>query len=367
MEQVACVMRRVEDCTKRRRRAPLRLAAAGVLVLFVSAGPAVPQQVPATADIVNREIVPRLEALSLATLRLQNAVVRHCTIADATTMDGVEEAFAGVVIALASVEPFAYAFGGQRRITERFMTRIADTAFSRIRLGAMVTGSEEPPLTLAALVAEEPALIGLPALAFLLFAPAQSGAEERRRCAMAEAVAAGLRERAHTRFMRWRTGAVPTHWADDSAPLAERRRLRDLVQGSIVAVDRLDRTVAAFDARPEGNDELPFSTGGPNLLYIAALMEALTRQVVWLKAFAEPGSEPRNVLIDVSESLDLARSRFNHAVAEDEGLGDMRSVLGAARLALFNRLPDAFDFDRRAFETPLGAFADRNTVLTTNP
>lgn len=309
-------------------------------------------------DLVEGEILPREMRLADATRRLQNSVLRHCTFPALSSLGFVREAFARTIVSAAGVEPFAFIDEMPLRLPERFMTGTASTAFTRSRLAAMVAGSESPALSVADLEDEEPGLTGLPAIEFLLLAGnGTSGDEFERRCLMAQAIASGLRQRARRMTLRWHFGGLPAHWGTNPPPLGDRLRLRDLIQGGLDVADRLERALGAFDPAGFGVERLPFVDRGANLIYLDALMQALARHVSVLRMFAAPASPEDEVLGRVAETLDIARSRFHRDAPSGRDLGAVRPMVGSARLALVQELPEAFGFDASAFVKPLGTFA----------
>lgn len=309
---------------------------------------------PTDADpIIQNIILPAAEQLTGAAIALQNAVVRHCLGPANRPIDDVEQAFAAAVVSAARTEPLAFGAEANRDVPTRLLTEVANTAFSRSRLEAIMNARIAPPVTLAELAAEEPGLTGLPALErLLLLPPYEETATKANRCRLAVPIAAKVRTTAHVVEERWRRRAVDAQWTADEPELADRLRLRDLIQAMIDVSDRLDRDVAQFAPDPLGNERLPFASKRRMEMYLDAVSGALLREAGVVSLFAAPGSPARDSLARVKAALQQGRELLAASDAERHAAAELfdRAQQEIAQL------PTAFDFAPEAFQRPLASF-----------
>jgi predicted lipoprotein len=261
--------------------------------------------------------------------------------------------FEAALVAAAATEPLAFGAEENRNVPELITTEVANTAFSSSRLQGIMLARITPPATLAALAGEELGLIGLPALERLLLRPPYAEQETlANRCRLAVPIAANVRTTALVVEERWRRRAVDPQWTPDEPELADRLRLRDLIQALIDVSDRLDRDVTQFGPDPLGNERLPFADKRRMEMYLASVSTALLRETGVLRRFAPEGSPARDALARVTAALEQGRELLDGSDAER-----------ASAVELFDRaqqevaqLPAAFDFAPEAFQRPLASF-----------
>lgn len=312
-----------------------------------------PSQLTDADLIVERVILPAAERLTAAAIALQNAVIRHCLGPARRPTDDVEQVFADAVVAAAATEPHAFGAEANRIVPALIFTEVANTAFSRSRLEAIMNARISPPTSLADLAAEEPGITGLSALEqLLLLPPYNETATKANRCRLAIPIAAKIRMIANVVEERWRRRAVDAQWTADEPELADRLRLRDLIQAMIDVSDRLDRDVSQFAPNPLGNERLPFVNKRRMEMYLDTLSRALLREADVVSRFAPADSAAQDSLARVVAALQQGRELLFASDAERE-----------AAAQLFDRaqqeiaqLPSAFNFAPAAFQRPLASF-----------
>lgn len=309
---------------------------------------------PAAGTIAGGWIEPRLARLSEAALRLQNAVVEQCSLPNETSQEFMRAAFGDTVRAAAALAPFAVGSAAARESPARLTSGI-DTAFSRSRLEDMMAGRAEPPATLPRLQAQDPALAGLPALErLLLFKDYPAGQPLRRRCMLAQTVAAAIRRTAVDVVTAWESGERDPQWSGEPVELADRMRLRDLVQAQMDVAVRAERELERVVHRGGPSGIVSFAARCTAVVYTTSLIEAMAAQSDLIAAFAPPGSE-------AAAQVAAARAGLTDALAalrEEPAAGrDPMAVLAPyreARSVIVQELPRTFGFDPDAFATPLG-------------
>ncbi|MEM8853885.1 MAG: imelysin family protein [Pseudomonadota bacterium] len=309
---------------------------------------------PSVRLIVDDLIMPSTNALVGSALALQNLVVRHCANPARGPDQDLKAAFAHTVVAAAQATPLAFNATNEDRSAQQLFTEIADTAFSLSRLEALANGRVTPPSSLAALNEEEAAVVGLPALEYLLITgPFGGEATLSRRCRHALAVAANVHRTARLLAEAWTRGDVASHWTSQPVDLAHRLRLRDLIQGMMEAVNMLTEDVERFADRSASlPGELPFSSNAHTFLYFSATLDGLSRHAAFLTTMAEPDGRPISLLETLRRTLQDARQSVANAAGEDKGVFDPTPFRDAKTIIL-DELPGAFAFDRAAFDQPV--------------
>lgn len=297
-------------------------------------------------------IVPAAETLINSAMGLQNAVLRACVLRDA---DGVLEAdLADTAAAAARIKTMAFGSPFGATIGERLMTEASDTLGSRSTLNGIMQGVIMQPGTLAELQQVDRALMGLPALAVLL----RSGAPEadtERPCQMAAIIAANIVESALAFKATWENEALrDPQWTSNPPELADRLRVRDIIEAGIITMDKLDFDVARYIEQRSRNNALPFASASLMRSYMLAVIDALADHAEWLASLLPPEDEadgPRSVLAQIDSTLEAASASLAMG-------GDIDpSPFGRLRRLYFTDLPAAFGFASEAFSTPIGAFA----------
>jgi hypothetical protein len=253
------------------------------------------------------------------------------------------------------------AFGSElaEAAPQRLLTPVADTAFSRGRLLGLVTGSATPPGTVPELRAEDVALQGLSALeALMLEGPIIRSVPLARRCALATTVAGNVQAVAAGLARTWRDGPVADHWRGDAAELADRLRLRDLVQGMISAVVRLNRDVSQLLANPGANPELPFADAGAAILYLDGLAAGIISQAALLRQTEGAAADEAFALLSsIMSALEEGR-RALLDIKGDDTPASLALPFAQVQGAVLDRLPVALGFDTTAFELPPAVVAE---------
>lgn len=309
---------------------------------------------PSVRLIVADLIMPSANTLLGSALALQNLVVRHCANPARSPDRDLKMAFAHAVAAAAQATPLAFSAANDDRGAHNLLTEVADTAFSLSRLEAFANGRVTPPATLSELSQEEAAVVGLPALEYLLIAgPFGGQATLGRRCRHALAVAANIHDTARRLAEAWNRGDVASHWTNQPVDLAHRLRLRDLIQGMMEAINMLTEDVERFTGRSASlPGELPFSSDTHTFLYFNATLDGLSRHAAFLTTMAEPGGRSTSLLENLRRTLQDARQSVANAASAGERMFDPTPFL-QARSMILDELPSAFDFDRTAFDQPV--------------
>lgn len=345
------------------------VAALKVFTLFIAPAPAAlaqpsPSQpaaasgVPATHQLVASRIVPATARLEMALRVLGNDVLRHCVSADASlTRPFVVEAFAEAVAAAAQIELFAFGPPSAQSLPDRLLRPVADTAYGRRGMSAILANEDAPPSSPAELDGFEPTLSGLPTIEFVLLADDDDDPRTREaRCQLAKVVAASVQIRTEAFAGAWRSNRLE-HWSGDENEdeTAERARLRDLLQSAIDAVDRLDQRLMAFDEAREGN-VLPFLIPQFNLIYAGALMDGLAQRIALLMRYAEPEGPAADALASAANAISQAQTDLVSSGGRVD-TGRLVPPIREARTILVDILPEAFDFAPTALLPPFGRTA----------
>jgi len=307
--------------------------------------------------IVRSALLPRAEAFAHEALALQNAVLRHCHVPSESSRQAMGRAFERAVQRVASLVLGTFGSATAETAPARLLTPVADTAFSRSRLIAFVTVGAQPPRTLAALRREDVALQGLPALeAVMLEGVVPDRVPLARRCPVAVVIAAAIRQAADELVRTWRAGPVAGHWRGDGPELADRLRLRDLVQGMIRAVVRLNRDMSLLVENPRRNPELPFAGRRAMMLHLDALARGLVRQADLVRRAGGLDEEAVALLSSTITALEEGRLALRGEFPEEAvaALPPFRRVQNA----VLNRLPVALASDTAAFQYPPAAVAE---------
>ncbi|MEM0906865.1 MAG: hypothetical protein AAGJ94_05830 [Pseudomonadota bacterium] len=309
---------------------------------------------PPARQLIEEDIEPAFARAASAALRLQNAVLRHCITNHAITLSKVRRTFRDLIDASTVTMPLTFGSDDAAALPERLLTQAASTAFSSSQLDAMIHGRVTAPQTLTRLREQEPGLIGLPALERVMLRTRY--AEEATleiRCRLAVTIAANIRDTTARARQNWATRNVDDHWTEANVDLADRLRLRDLVQGTLDTAARFDRDTHQFERRRRNNPELPFAARGHALRYLIAACEGLSRQVKLLSLYTEPETEAATLLTDIASALEVGRQRL--IVLRDRRPGDTNFLVpyDQATDDIIDRLPNAFGFDSTAFRSPI--------------
>ena len=326
-------------------------------VLPAAEPPAQPPTGPSAAALVEAEILPVLARATQSALRLQNAVIRYCFFDTEVARRELSAAFLDTVVDGAATTPLAFGSPSSTAIPGRILTQAASTAFSRTRLEAMMAGRADVPRTLSALRQEEEALMGLSALEQILLGNSYSDDQPlQMRCRLALPIAANIHETLHAAQLNWENRSVAPHWTGDDVDLADRLRLRDLIQATIDAVDRFDRETNEFERRRRGNRELPFAQIEYGLPYLVASTDALLAQIRRLSGFIVAGDKAGPLLIEIEEALEVGRQRL--ISIRDRRPTDTNYLLPFDQVQedVTARLPTAFGFDASAFTRAISSF-----------
>ncbi|MEM7694432.1 MAG: imelysin family protein [Pseudomonadota bacterium] len=307
-----------------------------------------------TPPLLQGEIEPALDGLAGTTRTLQNAVLRHCVAPSAVTRDALGRAFDNTVEAAALFAPLAFGHPLLEDTPTRFFTEAESTAISRARLRAMMARAADAPATLARLADEDLGLTGLSALERLLLAKDYSPDEAlSNRCILARTIAANLHQVAGTARALWSAGAIAAHWRGEAVELAERLRLRDLLQGASDAVDRFERDVTEYARQPRNNGAIPFARPGTGRLYLRGLTDALLAQMGRIRTLAAPEDNAEAILSDIEAALVRGRQRLMGPTWRE---GAYLVAFQQATDDITQRLPGALGFDARAFRPALTSF-----------
>ncbi|MEO1103797.1 MAG: imelysin family protein [Pseudomonadota bacterium] len=308
------------------------------------------------ADVlIETEIVPLFARLADDAQHLQNAVIRHCSNETAVTRQALEAAFTATVVDASKLLPLSFGSEAAEVMPSRLLTEAASTVFSRNRLAGLMEGVVPAPQSLAALRQEEAGLMGLSALERLLLARSYKSTDTlANRCRLALTIAANVRVSVAAALESWRTRDVAEHWASSDEELADRLRLRDLIQGTIDAVDRFDRDVAEFARERRNNGEVPFAQPQNGMAYLASLAEGLVEQMRRLNMYADPGGDAEAALAQISTALMAGCERLLAAKEGDEAT--YLVAFDQAHADIIDRLPELFGFDATAFNRPLTSF-----------
>ncbi|MEM9223991.1 MAG: hypothetical protein AAGB11_16545 [Pseudomonadota bacterium] len=310
---------------------------------------------PSADVLIDSEIVPVLTVMSDRALKLQNAVIRHCVSDTNVTRRELLGHFRSAIIGTAEVIPLSFGSDAARAVPARLLTEAASTVFSRTRLEAMMNGLTPAPQTLEELRQEEPALMGLSALERLLLATNFSSGETiENRCQLAVPIAASIRISIAFALESWRTRAVAVHWQGDEVELADRLRLRDMIQGTIDAVDRFERDVSEFSRQSRNNGELPFTQERHGEIYMLAMTRSLCEQVERLKMFADPASDAEAALTEITNALEVGKDLLVSPPDPEEAAYIV--AFDQAHADIIDRLPAIFGFDASAFNRAITSF-----------
>jgi predicted lipoprotein len=308
--------------------------------------------------IVRTVLLPRTEAFADKALALQNAVLRHCHIGSDLSRRQMVRAFDEAIKRVAPLVLSTFASEVAETAPTQLLTPVADTAFSRSRLIGFVTTAAQPPPTLPALRQEGVALQGLPALeATMVEGIVPDRAPLDRRCRLATVVAAAVTKVAEDLVRTWQSGAIAEHWRGDRPELADRLRLRDLVQGMIFATVRLNRDMSLFVQDPGRNPDLPFAARRSMISYLDALAAGLVGQADLLRTTGEPDEDAFALLSSIMTTLEQGRLALRTLAAEETPVVPV-IPFQQVQNAVLNRLPVALGFDTTAFQYPPAAVAD---------
>lgn len=309
------------------------------------------------ADVlVETEVLPVLDRFVDRAVALQNAVLRHCLVGHSVSRSALEPIYVVTVQASAALLPLSFGSDDARTIPSRLLTRATSTAFSSSRLEEVMQGASVPG-TLTELAQEEAALLGLPALEHLLLRrryPRTMPLEYRCRLAVpvaANVVAAAVRAR-HS----WLNRDVDVHWKGDEVDLAGRLRLRDLIQGTIDAVDRVGFDLTEFKRKPRNNTAARFSQVRHGLPYLIAATDALRAHVRRLEKFVEPDTPTAALLAEIARALAVSCDRLRALAAGAPNEGRYLIAFEQAHGDIIDALPLAFGFDATAFARTLSSF-----------
>jgi len=332
-------------------------------------GPAqTPDSSPFSPDadvLIETEILPVLDRFTHTAMALQNAVLRYCLVESAVSYAAVERSYRDAIEASAALLPLAFGSPEASAVPTRLLMRAASNAFSSSRLEAVMQGAPLPR-SLAALAQEDAALLGLPAIEHLLLRTHyQSDLRREYRCRAAVPVVANIVSAALRQRQRWLHRAVDVHWQGDSVELAGRLRLRDLIQGTIDAADRIGFDLSEFKRQPRDNTASRFYQVRHSLPYLIAATDALRIHVGRLEKFVARDGPTAELLGDIVEALALSCEYLIKVASGGANEGRYLTAFEQAQSDIINDLPEAFGFDADAFSRSLSSLgvASRSTGL----
>lgn len=311
-------------------------------------------ETPSAGTIIDTQIVPVLDNLADKALALQNAVLRHCLLGNEESRNALKPVYVDTVTASAALVPISFGWPDATNVPSRLLTQTSSTVFSRSRLEAVIQGRVPAPRTLEALAQEEMALMGLPALELLLMRDSYPESSKlTNRCSLAVPVAAHIVDLVARSRGRWVSRDIDPHWQGDDVELAERLRLRDLVQGMIDGVDSLLRDLSEFQKLDRGGDTFRFAQVRHGLPYLIASAEALRTHVGRLEPFAASDSAADMVLEEVMRALTVGCERLLGFAAGEPVNGGYVVAFEQAHGDIIHELPEAFGFAKTAFTRAL--------------
>ncbi|WP_202913252.1 hypothetical protein [Acuticoccus sediminis] len=250
---------------------------------------------PPIANLTRTLILPRFAAFTRMSARLQNVVLRRCSL-DPRSDDDLETIYVHTVHAASAAVSLAFASDYHRAAAASVLTPFGEEAIARTQFTVLLASAQDGPATLTALRNLEPSYVGLPALEYVLF----TLHEDEGRCRLAVTLAAHISNTAKTLERRWRYGLVEPHWADLSSDAGARRRLFDLLSGM---VRTLGRTVDVLAPGPRGAAGRIGRHEAANAAFIQGRLAALTDMAGMIDAYALAGTNTQGTTVNMVQTL----------------------------------------------------------------
>ncbi len=312
---------------------------------------------PDADELIETDIVPVFDRLATSAVRLQNAVIRHCAVPSSISERSLRDSFDAAVRDSAAILPLAMGSPAGQNAPALLLTNVSSSVFSTSQLNAMMAGRRSAPRTLIALASLDNArpLMGLPALERLLIARDHTREETfENRCRLALVVSASIADTSRILRHHWRRRDLAPHWQGDTVELSDRLRLRDLVQGAINTVDRLNREARQYGQTPARNPALPFSSARIGKIYLGAVTAALGKHIARLRKFDPEGSAGEALLTEIELALEVGGTRLAEGRPGDGG--GYVLAFSQAQADIIDRLPGVFAFDATAFDRVTSSF-----------
>lgn len=293
---------------------------------------------PSIADISRQLVMPRFGAFARAAARLQNIVLRRCSI-DGHSSDDLEAAFVDTMFAGSAAVSLAFGSEFNRTAATSVMSPFGDEGLGRTQFAVLMGSAPDGPATLTALRSLEPSYVGLPALGYALFDMSDADGS----CDLAMTLAANVATVARTMERRWEAGLVEAQWTDPTMPAGSRRRLFDMLVGLLRT---LSRTEDVLSPRPRGPLGRVSGNGQANAAFVQGRFAAMLDIASTVNAYAVPGSAADQRTQDLMRNLrDLSiEARALTGSPSRATAATMATQVGAMRPFVQNDVAAAFGF-----------------------
>lgn len=314
---------------------------------------------PDTRDLVTLVIVPAFDRVVDRSLALQNAVLRHCLVENEASRAALIPAYRETIEASAALLPLAFGGPDTKDVAMRLLS--AEPSVSpdrRAEVKAVVRGSETDGGESES--ATQPThVLGLPSLEVLLLQASYPNEQPREsRCALATAVASDISDKATRARDRWVTGDVVAHWRRNGDRDDGRKRVRDLIQGTIDAADVLAADLERFFRHMRGEQDFRFADKRVGIAYLQAGTEGLKTQLGRIETLLGPDPEALDRFETIARTLSASAMMIEEA-ADGPAANQAICVLTFehARADIVEHLPHVFSFERDEFSrTRVGTF-----------
>lgn len=309
---------------------------------------------------VTATVLPTFDKLVDRSLALQNAVLRHCLVDNDASRAALIPAYLLTIEASAGLLPIAFGSPDAKEVPARLLAETGGIGFSREELETAIisrtekadgAGEAETDAPAAAVAAPKPAELGLPALELLLLRA--SYPEEQpleKRCALAEAVAADIVDIATRARQRWLTGDLDPHWRVRGGRLGDRKRLYDLVQGTIDAADLLAVDLEQFFRHVRGEQAFRFADKRLGMGYILAGIDGLKMQLSRMETLVGPDPNALERFETIARTLTAAAMMLD---AVTDGTAENHAIclltFEHARADIVEHTPEVFSFELSEF------------------
>ncbi|GAB5376166.1 MAG: hypothetical protein AcusKO_26280 [Acuticoccus sp.] len=305
-------------------------------------------------------VLPTFDKLVDRSLALQNAVLRHCLVDNDASRAALIPAYLLTIEASAGLVPIAFGSSDAKEVPARLLAETGGIGFSREELEtAIVSRTEktedpveaETEVPAPAPVTPKPPGLGLPSLEMLLLQanyPEEQPLETR--CALAEAVVADIVDIATRARQRWLTGDVDPHWRVRGGRLGDRKRLYDLVQGTIDAADLLASDLEQFFRHVRGEQAFRFADRRLGMGYILAGIDGLKMQLARMETLVGPDPHALERFETIARTLTAAAMMLDVVV---DGTAENHSIclltFEHARADIVEHTPQVFSFELGEF------------------
>ena len=315
-----------------------------------AAGPAA---APAPSDALNEPplaqlgrglVKPRFAAFSRTSARLQNVVLRLCSLERRSPRD-LEVGYVRTMRAASAAVSLAFASEYNRAASTSVLTPFGEEAIARTQFNVLLGSAPDGPATLAALRNLEPGYVGLPALEYALF----HLEDDEGRCPLAVTLAAHVANTARTLERRWDKGHLDPQWSEPETEQGARRRLFDLLAGMLRT---LGRTVDVLSPRPRGaSGQISFSEPA-NAAFVQGRLAALTDMARVVNAYAMPGTDAQTATATLVQNLAALsdRSAELRATPSRTTVAAMTTQLSAVQRYVQTDVAEAFGFAPEALD-----------------